>query len=171
MQYKLVRSKNRRRSVAMQMTPAGELVVRAPVLMPKFFIDRFVAGHRQWVEKQEKMLAKPKLPLKKYFVSATILERFIREQVAKYEGVMDLHPSRLRFRHVKSYWGSCSPAGVISFNHHLIYAPKGAVEYVIVHELCHLRYRGHGQRFWELVKKFYPKTGEMRRVLRQISRS
>lgn len=170
MEYKLVRSKNRRRSVAMQMTPAGTLVVRAPVLMPKFFIDRFVAGHAEWVQKQKIKAQKPRLPLKKYFASSIELEKYLREKVWEYSLKLGLTPSRLRFRHVKSYWGSCSPSGVISFNHHLLYTPPQAVEYVIVHELCHLKYRGHGVRFWDLVKKYYPATPAMRKVLRQISR-
>ena len=171
MQYTLIRSKNRRRSLALQMTPAGTLVVRAPVLMPKFFIDRFVAGHTHWVEKQLRMAQKPKPVLKKHFASPSALETFIRQTVHAYSDLTGLHPSRLRFKHVKSYWGSCSPSGVISFNHHLLYAPPQAVEYVIVHELCHLKYRGHGVHFWDLVQKYYPQTVQMRKVLRSISRA
>jgi predicted metal-dependent hydrolase len=170
MQYILIRSKNRRRSVAMQMSPTGELIVRAPVLMPKFIIDRFVAGHTDWITRQVKKASLPKPALSKHFNSPESLEKFVKTKVIVYSSRIGLYPTSLRFSNVKSYWGSCSPAGVISFNHHLIYAPKEAVEYVIVHELCHLKYRGHGKRFWDMVTKYFPKVNDMRRELRKIVR-
>lgn len=169
MQYTLIRSKNRRRSVSLQVSRSGELVVRAPFRMPKFFIDRFVSQHQDWVEKQKVERAKPKpLPVK-HFSSRETLEKYIRMKTEHYAEITGLSPARLRFRQVKSYWGSCSPGGVISFNHNLMYAPPRAVDYVIVHELCHLKYRGHGKRFWDLVTRYYPQANDMRRVLRQLS--
>lgn len=169
-EYTLIRSKKRRRSVAMKISPTGEIIVRAPVLMPKFMIDRFVREHESWIIKQKTRTAIPSLPLIPHLDSPRSLEDFIKMKVKHYSTIMNLFPARLRFRNVRSYWGSCSPAGVISFNHHLLYAPREAVEYVIVHELAHLKYRGHGIRFWDLVRKYYPRANEMRRALRQIPR-
>ena len=83
---------------------------------------------------------------------------------------MSLTPRSLRFTHVRTYWGSCGPTGVISFNLKLVETSPDAVEYVAVHELAHLRWRGHGVRFWEMVNKHYPRANEIRRTLRQHAR-
>lgn len=167
--YTLIRSKKRRRSATLRVIKGGEIVVRAPVFMPKFMIDKFVSSHQVWIDKQIKKVnipTKPKVQLR----TKDELEEFVKDLITKYEKITGLYSSSLRFRSVKTYWGSCSPSGVISFNTHLVYAPSEAVEYVVVHELCHLRYRGHGPRFWALVHKYFPRANEMRKVLRQIGR-
>lgn len=154
----------------MRLSPDGEVVVRAPILMPRFMIDRFVREHESWITKQKKRSNRARPPLVPHFDSLDALERFIKNKVGEYQTIMGLYPKSLRFRNVKSYWGSCATSGIISFNHHLLYAPPEAVEYVVVHELAHLQWRGHGKRFWDLVTRFYPRQNEMRRVLRQIPR-
>lgn len=155
----------------MSVTRTGELVVRAPILMSKFIIDKFVFGHTKWIAKQSERAVKPAAKLIPYFDSLPSLEKFIREKVLQYTSTTGLKPSGIKFRKVKSYWGSCSPEGIISFNIHLKYAPLAAVEYVVVHEMCHLKYRGHGVKFWKLVQNYFPKTKEMRSVLRHIARN
>lgn len=170
MEYHLVRSRRRRRSVALQLNPQGELVVRAPLLMPKFFIDRFVAGHQDWISRQREMAASPRQPRRLYFATLDLLEEYIRAEVARYAALMGVRPRRVLFRQVTSYWGNCSPQGVIRFNLHLRYTPPVAVTYVVVHELCHLRWRGHGPRFWAMVHKYLPQAEDSRRILRQIAK-
>jgi predicted metal-dependent hydrolase len=155
----------------MQLNRSGELVVRAPLYMPQFVIDRFVRQHEGWIAKQKKVRSQPQPELMAHFASKNELEKYIKEQVEHFAQITNLHPSNIRFRSVKTYWGSCSPQGVISFNYHLIHTPQEAVDYVIVHELCHLKYRGHGKRFWQLVERHFPRANEMRRVLRQIPRA
>ena len=170
MEYKLLRSKNRWRSASLQVTREGEIVVRAPYLMPRFMIDQFVDKHLRWIEKRRTIHRQPKITPVKYFPDKSSLQEFINSQVNKYSQVLSLYPKALKYKSVKTYWGSCSPTGVISFNLHLQFAPPEAVEYVVVHELCHLKWRGHGKRFWDLVTRTYPATNDVKRILRHISR-
>ncbi len=65
-------------------------------------------------------------------------------------------PKKLILRSQKTLWGSCSGRGVISLNWRLVAAPIEALEYVIIHELCHLRHPDHSERFWNLVGTFVP---------------
>jgi len=81
---------------------------------------------------------------------------------------MGLTPRSLRFTHVKTYWGSCSPKHVLSFNLQLAFTSRKIVEYVVVHELSHLKWRGHGQRFWALVTAHYPATPQVKKQLRAL---
>ncbi len=167
MEYTIIRSKKRHRSAAL-LVRDGQIIVQAPIFMPKFIIDRFVREHEPWINKRIKELAAPISPRVQVFSTEQELKQFIEYKLHAYEVKMDLTSSGIIFKHITTYWGSCSPTGKISFNLEMIYAPREAVEYVVVHELAHLKYRGHGVRFWDLVGKFYPKANEMRRILRQI---
>lgn len=62
----------------------------------------------------------------------------------------------IRIKSQKSRWGSCSELGNLNFNWHLILLPEALMEYVVVHELCHLRYLDHSTQFWDCVSKILP---------------
>lgn len=162
--------RSHKRTLSLQIQEGGRLVARAPYLMPTFIIDKFIRDKASWITKKRLEMTKPKKRKVAHFTIQS-LQIFIARQVKLYAKKMELTPTSLRFTHVKSYWGTCNPQGVLSFNLSLRYAPKDAVTYVIVHELAHLRFRGHGKRFWNLVKLTYPKTQAMRQILRQIPRS
>ncbi|EKD80307.1 MAG: hypothetical protein ACD_40C00145G0012 [uncultured bacterium] len=165
MEYILVRA--RKRTLSLQVTQTGEVVARAPIFMPKFLIDRFIDEKKPWIAKRLKELTKPASPKVAYFTEAN-LHKYIEREVVKYSKIMGLHPTNLRFTQVTSYWGTCAPSGILSFNLSLRFTPSNVITYVIIHELAHLRWKGHGKRFWELVKKTYPPTDEMRKILRKI---
>ncbi len=168
MNYTLIRS--RKRSLSLQLNASGELIARAPLFMPKFLIDRFIAEKTNWIKKRQLELSAPRVEKTEHF-SESNLKSYIESEVKKYSAVMDLYPSGLRYTKVNSYWGTCAPSGVLSFNLALMYTPGSAVTYVVVHELAHLKWKGHGKRFWDLVKKTYPETTDMRSLLRKIPRS
>lgn len=163
--YTLIRA--RKRTLSLQVNARGELIARAPYLMPKFLIDRFVNQKSHWVEKRRHELSKPRAPRVEHF-SEDSLKKHIQAEIKVYSQQMGLRPAGLRFTHVNSYWGTCAPTGVLSFNLALRFTPPDAVSYVVVHELAHLRWKGHGKRFWDMVQKYYPQTNEMRAFLRQI---
>lgn len=62
----------------------------------------------------------------------------------------------LRIQAMKTQWGSCSPSGVITLNYHLVKAPKQFIQYVILHELCHLAEHNHSERFYRLMQQVMP---------------
>ena len=80
---------------------------------------------------------------------------------------LGVRPTRIRIGNQKTLWGSCSARGVISLNWRLVTAPKPVFEYVVVHELCHLRERNHGPRFWRLVGGLVPDYRERRQWLKK----
>ncbi len=168
MQYTLIRA--RKRTLSLQINSSGELVARAPLFMPKFLIDRFIAQKQPWIDKRLKELAKPVAPKIEHF-SESELKKYLESETSKYAKQMGLRPTGLRYTHVHTYWGTCAPSGILSFNLALRFTPPEAVSYVVVHELAHLRWRGHGKRFWAMVEKYYPQTKEMRKLLRSIPRS
>ncbi len=88
-------------------------------------------------------------------LSARALER-IRERVDHYAPLIGVRPGRIAIREQKTRWGSCSSKGNLNFNWKLIMAPKEVLDYVVIHELCHLHEFNHSPRFWALVQHQMP---------------
>lgn len=78
------------------------------------------------------------------------------------------YPARVSLKQQKTRWGSCGINDTIHINWRLIFAPKGVLEYVIVHELCHLIHRNHGKRFWQKVAYYCPDYKAQRAWLRKM---
>jgi len=95
-------------------------------------------------------------------------EHIIRERLAHChrrahsEGIP--HPP-VTIRKMRARWGSCSEQGRLTLNLELIKAPKDCIDYVIMHELCHLKEHHHGRRFWRLLKKLMPDYEKRRQRL------
>lgn len=64
--------------------------------------------------------------------------------------------SRITVRDQKTRWGSCSSTGTLSFNYRLMFAPPRVLDYVVIHELCHLTHMNHSREFWNLVASVMP---------------
>ena len=88
-------------------------------------------------------------------LSARALER-IRERVDHYAPLIGVRPGRITIREQKTRWGSCSSRGNLNFNWKLIMAPPQVLDYVVIHELCHLHEFNHSPRFWALVQHQMP---------------
>lgn len=82
-----------------------------------------------------------------YTIAQPLIEHFKKYQV---------EPNKLEIRKMQNRWGSCSTNGRILLNPELIKAPKACIEYVIIHELCHLVHRDHTQAFFDLQQKEFP---------------
>lgn len=80
---------------------------------------------------------------------------------------MQLKPQKVSFRSQKTRWGSCSSEGNITLNWRLVAAPVEVQEYVIIHELAHLKYQDHSKSFWNLVRDYCPSVEEHKAWLRQ----
>lgn len=93
---------------------------------------------------------------------------FIRRTLPIYEELTGASPLNVRITSANSRWGSCTAGRTISFSWKLIQCPREAVEYVIVHELCHLRELNHSADFWRHVAKIFPDYRERRSLLNRF---
>ena len=91
---------------------------------------------------------------------------YIPERVKELSGLTGFRYNRATIRSQKTRWGSCSAGGTLSFNYRLIRYREKVVDYVIIHELCHLKELNHSKRFWKLVEKFCPGYKNLKRELR-----
>lgn len=77
----------------------------------------------------------------------------LTEKTNRYAGIMGVSPNSITVRDYKARWGSCSSKGEISYNWRIIIAPHHIVDYVVVHELCHLKHPNHSPAYWKSVKR------------------
>lgn len=89
------------------------------------------------------------------------------ELIEKHAQRFGLFPRSLRIKTQKSRWGSCGPKNDINLNWLLMLAPAPALEYVVVHELCHIKHKNHSKDFWQLVGEHFPEYLQQRRWLKQ----
>ncbi|MEA3442918.1 MAG: M48 family metallopeptidase, partial [Chloroflexota bacterium] len=92
--------------------------------------------------------------------------KLINERVDKLSARLGLTYNRIIIRGQKTRWGSCSHKGNLSFNWKLIMAPEPVIDYVIIHELTHLKEMNHTKRFWELVAEYCPRWCEHKKWLK-----
>jgi predicted metal-dependent hydrolase len=135
-----------------------ELVVRPRASEAE--IDEAIAGYLPWLERQLARAAKPVLDLHRLTLTEQQGRREARarvELIAQSEAVaLDASYSRITLRNQRSRWGSCSVKGELSFNWRLVLAPHDVLDYVVVHEVCHLLEHNHGPAFWKLVGRRRP---------------
>ncbi|GIU43732.1 hypothetical protein TUM4438_13300 [Shewanella sairae] len=92
--------------------------------------------------------------------------RKIKEKVRRYSKVMGLEPKSIGIKTFKSRWGSCSPKGELDFNWVIVMAPNRVVDYVVIHELCHLKQLDHSPKFWKEVERVMPDYAEHKEWLK-----
>lgn len=84
------------------------------------------------------------------------VRRDIEEVVRRFSTRLGAKPKAIRVRALSENWGSCGEGGTLHFDWRLIQAPKAVLEYAVVHEMVHLRVRGHGKVFWSKVRELLP---------------
>lgn len=88
-------------------------------------------------------------------------------RVAYFHRITGGNYTSITVRDQKTRWGSCSSRGTLSFNYRLIFAPPVILDYVVVHELCHLTHMNHSKSFWNMVASVMPEYKECRKWLRE----
>ncbi len=151
--------RSNRKSLALRITGPRSAEVRAPLDMPQARIDAFLNQHRAWLEKH--MAAQPPQD-EPSFTDAEIRAlaekalKTIPERVRHFAPLLGVSYGRVTIRNQKSKWGSCSSQGNLNFNCLLVLCPPQALDYVVIHELCHRREMNHSPACWALVERAMP---------------
>ncbi|MEA2677016.1 MAG: hypothetical protein QOJ81_1157 [Chloroflexota bacterium] len=192
----VIRRSPKARRIRLQVTEDGEALIVMPLRASERDAAALYEKHRDWVARQQakfeerriKLATRPSLAAgrvlmvngaaRKVRVSndaeRDALERQLRREardvfkarINARAAEMEVVPKALQVRDQKSRWGSASKDGGLSLSWRLILCPPEILDYLVVHELAHLRYGGHGKRFWHLVEKHYGDSRPARKWLR-----
>lgn len=163
-EYNVEVRRTKRKSAAIKITADMQIVVFVPLYVSDNEIERMVISKSKWID--EHMLK----------VQSTIderskLEKITFEQLKELEDqAVEYIPKRVKYyaekenfvynkitiKNLVSRWGSCSTKGNLNFNCLLMLTPDYVIDYIVVHELCHLREMNHSEKFWAEVEKIMP---------------
>jgi len=158
----------------------GKVIVRAPMRVPVRMVDSFVESKQTWIEKhialwhkreeQRNDLDSGQLRKKLITFYKTQAKDIIEKRVSYYASLMSVHPSNIKIGSAKKRWASCSSTGRLIFSWRLMAASPDAIDYVIVHELAHLKHMNHSYRFWNVVSTVMPDWKSRRKELRLLQK-
>ena len=132
----------------------GKIIIKAPKRVSKKEIEKIVEQKSEWIQKTlEKERKKQK---KKELYTKEELKKIIEKNANELIKETGLKPNKITIKQIKYAWGSCSSKKNITLNLELIKYSQQAIRYVILHELCHLKYMNHSKDFWNLVEKYMP---------------
>ncbi len=172
LEYEIIRSQ--RRSIAIEIKRDGKVIVRAPARMSMRDIEGFVLSKRTWIEKHQKTAEQlsAALPFESY-TEKQISElkasarAIILPMLEYYAGVIGVRYGSVKINRAKGRFGSCSSKNDLNFSCFLMLYPKEAIEYVVVHELCHIIEHNHSARFYANIERILPDYKQREKMLRQ----
>jgi len=178
LEYTVIRSK--RKSVGFQVKSGGEIIVKLPNHLPLVTVLPMIEEKKQWIyeawlkqkDKPDMQLARmeersdPRLShLEKKYRNAA--KQYIYERVEHFIPLTGGSYANIRIGDQKTRWGSCSSNKTLSFSWRLMLAPPYILDYVVIHELCHLTHMNHSKEFWELVQSVDPDYLKHRQWLKE----
>ncbi len=158
MEYEIIYSKRKTISISVD---RSLIVVKAPIGTEEKTIKEVLQKHSGWIERQiESQKRKASLfddlsedDIKKIKKNA---RKYFKETTERYSQIMGLKYGRITITSAQKRFGSCSSQGNISFSYRLMLYPEEAREYVVVHELAHLKEMNHSKRFYKIVEAVLP---------------
>ena len=157
--YTLIRSK--RKSVAIQVDENCNITVRAPLRISQKEIDKILLEKKSWLEKTIISQREKRKQIKDYSEEDIKLLRkkakeVIPQKVEYYARIMQVSPSSVKINSAKKRYGSCSGTNSLNFSLYLMDKDERFIDYVVVHELAHIKYHNHSKDFYKFIERFMP---------------
>ena len=170
MQIEIVRSK-KRRTLMISVARTGVVTVKAPYKMPDATILKFINEKQDWILKsielqRSRAEAYPEPTAEEIKILKQKAKEVLPKKVEFYGNLMGLKPTSLKITSAKGRFGSCSGKNGICFSYRLMMYPEEAIDYVVVHELAHIKHHDHSKNFWALVEKCMPDYKLRRNLLK-----
>ena len=180
MNVKIIRSN--RKTLAIQINPDLSVTVRAPMYAPQSDIERILIEKESWIQKHIEKIREQEAKRKEtqgesveseYLTNEEIKKladkalQHIPKRVSYYAKQIGVTYGRITIRNQKTRWGSCSSRGNLNFNWTLILTPEPLQDYVVVHELAHIRHHDHSPAFYALIERYMPDWRERMKLLKE----
>jgi predicted metal-dependent hydrolase len=156
----------------------ARVVVTIPKRADALDAKRFVNEKKKWIEEKVMQMKKrmeksalwniPKGTKKGLEENKEKALALVHERLAHFNQHYGFGWKKITIKNLSSRWGSSSKLGNLNFSYKIVYLPEKLADYLVVHELCHLKELNHSARFWKLVEKTIPNCKEVRKELRGI---
>jgi hypothetical protein len=164
-----------RKTMSLEVTREGNVIVRAPYRMPQEKIRTFVEEKKDWISRHLQKSERHQQIRQQVGTISEAQRRAgiedaklqIAKRVAYYAKLLGVTYGRITIRDQKTRWGSCSSQGNLNFTWKLVLTPPEVMDYVVVHELCHRIEMNHSQAFWAQVERVMPDYGSRRAWLKE----
>lgn len=172
-EYTLKISK-RARKLRLAVYCGGDFVVTSPRFVLNRTIEKFIIEKAEWVLNKIDMLKDVKKPLSKkntkldYLKHKKEAENIAQKKVEELNRIYKFKFNKINIRNQKTRWGSCSMKGNLNFNYKIVKLRDELANYLVVHELCHLKEFNHSKKFWDLVSVSVPNYAKLRKELKSF---
>ncbi len=164
-EYNVLRST--RRTLCIEISRNKKVTVRAPLSISDEKIEAFVKRKSRWVNKH---LSKIQPPIEKSAEEIELLRKKASEEIPPrveyWSKIMGLYPLSVKITAAQKRYGSCSSKKRLCFSLYLAEYPPEAIDYVVVHELAHIKIMNHSREFHDLVGKYLPDQEERKKILK-----
>ena len=150
--YTVVKTKRRKTSEII--VDEKGIEIRTPLTKKDSEIKHLVDDKKQWIFKKKLEFSDKRR--KKITKTKSVSEKYLQNKTWKLALKIGVKPSKVVIKKLKGRWGSLTKHGVINLNSALLEAPLKVIDYVIIHELCHLKIKEHSYRYWNLVRRYMP---------------
>ena len=175
-------TRRRTSRITIRIAKDGAVKVSAPRLVPRATIEKFVAEHREWIEKARQRAVRQQAGREAFYSRLDVstpalrkeaserLDTLVTPMVAKHSEQMGVKPSGIGYRSSKSRWGSCNTrTRHITFSLYLLLLPNWCIEHIVVHEMAHLIEPNHSHRFYAIMDRHFPRWQEARKETRRLT--
>lgn len=167
--------KNNRRGHHVRLTIGcdGTLTATKPWWTDENAVEKFIAQKAEWIISKieyfkrfdSRFFARDR---KSYLAGKEAARKLVEARLAHFNRFYGFRFGRISIRKQKSRWGSCSKKGNLNFNYKIALLPGHLADYIIVHELCHLKEFNHSRKFWSLVSRAIPEDKKAKRELSRM---
>lgn len=164
----------RSRHLRLSLSADGRVLLTRPFWVSEKSAREFLESKRAWlVEKWQELQARPDNQLRHggredYLQHKEAARTLVLAKIEYFNTFYKFPINRVSIRDQRSRWGSCSKRGGLNFNYRLLFLEEKLVDYVVVHELCHLGELNHSPAFWALVSRLIPDYQQRRQALRRL---
>jgi Predicted metal-dependent hydrolase len=161
----------RARNLRISIKPGGAVLATKPRSISEKAVEDFLVKKSHWVldkigqlkDRQGLLAGGTRADFKKHAMSA---RRLALGKLAQFNRIYKVDFNRIAIRDQSTRWGSCSCKGNLNFNYRIVFLPERLIDYIVVHEMCHLREMNHSSRFWDLVALALPDYAVRRKDLK-----
>jgi predicted metal-dependent hydrolase len=173
----LVSVKTNRRSRGLRLTvyPDGRVIVTKPLWVLESTARKFASSKILWIKEKQKAFERNgrvrvgEGTAREFKAQKDAAFTLVSQKIEKLNQYYGFLYKKICIRRQKTRWGSCSRQGNLNFNYKIVFLPENLQDYLIVHELCHLREFNHGKKFWDIVSIAIPDFKDCRARLKKMS--